>query len=92
MDNPTRKSRTACRLCQPSGEMTSLGIVPTSRPGDQFGLIEFGDRTQHFTAMAEQDTEPVEVLVRQFGKNTKINPVLGKTQRVLSKPKLPEPI
>ena len=30
--------------------------------------------------MAEQDTEPVKVLVRQFGKDTKVDPVLGKTR------------
>jgi hypothetical protein len=42
--------------------------------------------------MAEQDPEPIEVLVRQFGKDTKIDPVLGKTQRVLPKPKLLEPV
>ena len=57
-----------------------------------FGLIEFGDHAQHFAAMAEQDPEPIEVLVRQFGKDTKIDPVLGKTQRVLPKPKLLEPV
>ena len=62
------------------------------RLGDQFALIEFGDRAQHFTSVAEQDTEPVEVLVRQFGKDTKIDPVLGKTQRVLFKTKLLEPV
>ena len=59
--------------------MASLGIVPMNLLGDQFCLIEFGDRAQHFTSMAEQDTEPVEILVGQFGKDTKINPVLGKT-------------
>jgi hypothetical protein len=72
--------------------VASLGIMLKRRLGDQFTLLEFGDRAQHFTAMAEQDTEPVEVLVRQFGKDIKIDPVLGKTQRVLSKPKLPEPV
>lgn len=62
------------------------------RLGDHFALIEFGDRAQHLTSMAEQDTEPVEVMVRQFGKDTKIDPVLGKTQRVLFKAKLLEPV
>ena len=42
--------------------------------------------------MPEQDPESIEVLVRQFGKDTKIDPVLGKTQRVLPKPKLLEPV
>jgi hypothetical protein len=72
--------------------VASLGIAPTSRLGDQFGLIEFDDRTQDFTTMAEQDSEPIEVLIRQFGKDAKIDPVLGKTQRVLPKPKLLEPV
>jgi hypothetical protein len=44
--------------------MASLGILPTSWPGDQFGLIVFGDRAQHFATMAEQDPEPIEILVR----------------------------
>jgi hypothetical protein len=55
-------------------------------------LIEFGDRTQHFASMAEQNPEPIEVLVRQLGKDIKIDPVLGKTQRVLFERKLPEPV
>jgi hypothetical protein len=55
-------------------------------------LIEFGDHAQHFAAMAEKDPEPIEVLVRQFGKDIKIDPVLGKTQSVLPKPKLFEPV
>jgi hypothetical protein len=72
--------------------VASFGIMPKRGLGEQFGLIEFGDRALHFPSMAEQDTEPVEVLVRQFGKDTKVNPVLGKTQRVLFKPKLLEPV
>jgi hypothetical protein len=66
--------------------------VPASRFGDYFGLIEFGDHTQHFAAMAEKDPEPIEVLVRQFGKDANIDPILGKTPRVLPKPKLLEPV
>jgi hypothetical protein len=72
--------------------VASLGIVPASRFGDYFGLIEFGDHAQHFAAMAEKDPEPIEVLVRQFGKDTNIDPILGKTPRVLPKPKLLEPV
>ena len=60
--------------------------------GDQFGLIEFGNRAQHFATMSEQDSQSVEVLIRQFGKNTKIDAVLGKTQRVLPKPQLLQPV
>ncbi len=62
------------------------------RLGDQCALIEFGDRAQHFTSVAEQNPEPVEVLVRQLGKDIKIDAVLGKTQRVLFKTKLLEPV
>jgi hypothetical protein len=72
--------------------VASLGIVPTSLLGDYFSLIEFSDHAQHFAAMAEKDPEPIEVLIRQFGKDTQINRVLGKTQRILSKPKLLEPV
>jgi hypothetical protein len=72
--------------------MASLGIVLTSRLGNQSCLIELDERTLHFTAMAEQDIEPIEVLVRQIGKHTDVNPILGKTLRVLPKPKLFEPV
>ena len=72
--------------------MASLGVVPANRLDDQFSLIEFGDHAQHFATMAKQDPEPVEVLVRQFGNDAKINPILGKAQRVLPKPKLLEPV
>ena len=88
----SRERSRAYQIAEHDGEVASLGIVLKRRLGDQFALIEFGDRAQHFASMAEQDTEPVEVLVRQFGKDTKINPVLGKTQRVLSKTKLLEPV
>jgi hypothetical protein len=44
--------------------MAPLGIVLKRRLDDQFALMEFGDRAQHFTSVAEQDTEPVEVLIR----------------------------
>jgi hypothetical protein len=40
--------------------------------------------TSRRPAMAEKDPEPIQVLVRQFGKDTKIDPVLGKTQRDLN--------
>ena len=84
------------KSCSPANSrsavpITSLGIVGTSRLSDQFGLVEFGNRAQNFTTMAEQNPEPIEVLVCQFGKDTKIDPVLGETQRILSEPKLLEP-
>ena len=74
------------------GDVSSLGIMLTSRLGDQLGLIEFGYHAQHFATMAEQDPEPIQVLIRQLGKDTEINSVLGKTQRVLPKPKLFKPV
>jgi hypothetical protein len=72
--------------------MASLGIVLTGRLGNQSCLIELGDSTLHFTAMTEQDSEPVEVLVLQIGKDANIDPILGKTLRVLPKPKFFEPV
>jgi hypothetical protein len=72
--------------------MASLGIVLTGRLSTQSCLIDFGDCTLHFPAMAEQDFEPIEVLVLQIRKNTDIDPVLGKTLRVLPKPKPFEPV
>ena len=75
----SRERSRAHKITEHNREVASFGIVPMNLLGDQFCLIEFGDRAQHFTSMAEQDTEPVEILVGQFGKDTKINPVLGKT-------------
>jgi|SRR5215216_6027548 len=59
-----RECSRAYQIAEHNGEVTSLGVVPTSRLGDQFGLIERGDRAQHFTTMAEQDSESIKVLVR----------------------------
>src|SRR5215469_11663156 len=42
--------------------------------------------------MAEQNPEPIEVLILQFGQDANIDPILGKTLRVLPKPKLLEPV
>lgn len=66
--------------------------LPVSRLDNQLGLIKFGDHAQHFTTMAKQD-EPIEVLVRQFGNDAEINPILGKAQRVFAQArKLLEPV
>ena len=59
-----RERSRAYQIAEHNGEMASLGIVPTRGLCNQFGLIEFGDHSQHFTTMAEQDPEPIEVLVR----------------------------
>ena len=89
----TRRERSrADQITEHDGEVASLGIAPTSRLGDQSGLIEFGDRAQHFATMSEQDPKPIKVLVGQFGKHTKIDAIVGKTLRVLPKPKCLEPV
>jgi len=72
--------------------VASFGIMLNRGLSEQFALIEFGDRALHFSSMAEQNTEPVEVLVRQCGKDIKINAVLGKTQSLLFKTKLLAPV
>jgi hypothetical protein len=59
-----REFSRAYQIAEHNGEVASLCSVRTSLLGDQFALIEFGDRAQHFTTMAEQDPEPIEVLVR----------------------------
>ena len=59
-----RERSRAYQIAEHNGEVASLGIVPTSRLRNQFGLIEFGNHAQHFTTMAEQDPESIEVLVR----------------------------
>ena len=59
-----RKRSRAYQIAEHNGEVASLSIASVSGLGDQFGLIEFGDHAQHFTTMAEQDPEPIEVLVR----------------------------
>ena len=82
----------AYQIAEHHGEVASLGITPMSLLVGQLWSVEFGDCAQHLAAMAEQDSESIEVLVRQFGKNTLINAVLGKTQRVLPEPQLLQPV
>src|SRR6185437_10742591 len=87
-----RERRRADQIAEHDGEMASLGIALAGRLGNQCRLVELGDRTLHFTAMTEQDFEPVEVLVLQVGQDTNVDSVLGKTLRVLPKSKLFEPV
>src|SRR5262245_29885234 len=54
-------------------------------------MIKCGDLAPYSKTMAEQDAEPIEVPVRQVGENTRIDPALGKTLRVLPEPELVEP-
>ena len=42
------------------------------------GHIKLGDRAQELTAVAEQDFDILEVLIRQIGQNAEVNPILGK--------------
>lgn len=89
----TRRERSrADQIAKHDGEVTALGVVRRSRRCDQRGWIEVGNGTQHFTAMAEQDSELVEVLAHQFGKDAHVDPILGKTLCVLPKPQLFEPL
>jgi hypothetical protein len=82
----------AHQIAEHHGKVAPLGIVPMSLGIGQFGLLEFGDSAQYLAPMAEKDSEPVEVLVRQFGKDIEIDSVLGKTQRVLPEPQLLQPV
>ena len=87
-----RERSRAYQIAEHDGEVASLGVVPANRLGDQPGLIEFGDHAQHFATMPEQDPKSIKVLVGQFGKDTEIDAIVGKTLRVLPKPKLLEPV
>ncbi len=60
----------AYQIAEHHGEVASLGITPMHLLVGQLRSVEFGDCAQHLAAMAEQDSESIEVLVRQFGKNT----------------------
>jgi hypothetical protein len=42
--------------------------------------------------MAEKDSDVLEVLIRQIGENAEVNPILGKTLRVLGHAELIEPV
>ena len=66
----SRELSRAYQIAEHHGEVASLGITPVNLLGDQLWPVEFGDRAQHLAAMAEQDSESIEVLVRQFGKDT----------------------
>ncbi|WP_245329325.1 hypothetical protein [Bradyrhizobium centrolobii] len=42
--------------------------------------------------MAEQNSELVEILIHQLGKNADVDPILGKTLCVLPKPQILKPL
>jgi hypothetical protein len=89
---PRRERGRADQIAKHDGEVAPLGVMRGSRRCDQRGRIEAGDGTQHFAAMTEQDSELLKVLVHQFGEDAHVDPVLGKTLGVLSKPQLLEPL
>ena len=87
-----REHGRADQIAKHDGEVAPLGVVRTSRRCDQCGRIEVGNGSLHLAAMTEQDSELVEVLVHQLGEDANVDPVLGKTLRVLPKPQLLEPL
>jgi len=52
---------------------------------------KLSDRAQHLPAITENDTEVLQVLIRQVAKDRDINTVLGETVRVLGHAELVEP-
>ena len=45
--------------------------------------FEIGNRAQQLAAMAEQDAQLLQILIRQIGEDAEIDPVLAKRLRVL---------
>ncbi|MEY9690039.1 hypothetical protein ABH976_001185 [Bradyrhizobium ottawaense] len=89
----TRRERSrADQIAEHDSEVATLGVVRRRRRCDQRGWIKVGNRTQHFAAMPEQDSELVEVLDHQLGKDAHVDPILDKTLCVLPKPQLLEPL
>ena len=54
--------------------------------------VEFVDRTQHLSAVAEDDTEVFEVLIGQVAKDREINAVVREALSVLGHPEHFEPV
>src|SRR5262245_43308916 len=54
--------------------------------------IEVRDRPQHFAAMPEQNTEVLEILLRQIADDREVNGVVGEALGVLGQAELFEPV
>ena len=72
-----------------SCELGSVAARAEAQPGSAGKLA---DRAQHLPPMTERDTQILEILIRQVGKNVDINVVLGKALGVLGHAELFEPV
>jgi hypothetical protein len=55
-------------------------------------VAEIADRAQHFAAITEQDSQLLQVLVREFGEDAEVNAIFGKALGVLGHAELLEPV
>jgi hypothetical protein len=55
-------------------------------------VVEVGYRAEHFAPITENDTQFLQVLIGQVGKNREINAVFSKTLSVLGRAELSEPV
>src|SRR4029453_6825806 len=78
-------------------QVPSLGLIPRHRFGRCFGRCKSGwiklrDRMQHLAAMPQQDSEILEVLLRQMAEDREVNSVLGEALGVLSQSERCQPL
>ena len=91
---PRRERGRANEVAEHDRELTALGGVQQARRGWSrcgcgtcrcalLNSFEIGNRAQQLTAMAEQDAQLLQILIRQIGEDAEIDPVLAKRLRVL---------
>jgi len=97
-----RERGRADEVAEHDRELAALGGVKLarrgrcpSRNGDcRCALLngfEIGNRAQQLAAMAEQDAQLLQILIRQIGEDAEIDPVLAKRLRVLLQTDLAKP-
>ena len=77
--------------------MTALRLVTLRRfgrclNGCRSERVEIRDRPQNFAAMPEQNTEVLEILLRQIADDREVNGVVGEALGVLGQAELFEPV
>ena len=91
---PRRQRGRADEIAEHHRELAALGGVQRARRGRRRSRngdcrrallhgFEIGNRAQQLAAMAEQEAQLLQILIRQIGEDAEIDPVLAKRLRVL---------
>ena len=93
-----RERRRADQIAEQHGELPAFGNVMRRRLG-QCGLRfcrnsagKFGNRSQQFSPMPEQDADVLEILIGQMAEYRDIDSVLGKPLGILGHSEFLEPV